>query len=625
MLRAALIFAVGFWVYWPALYGDWVWDDVLYITGNPLLHDPARFWKTWFEPGSWSEYYPLHETIQMLQWQILGNHTFGYHLANVILHVINALLVWKLLSKFGLRLAWIGGLIFAIHPVQVESVAYISELKNTLSLPFFLLAMYIWIDYEENKLGKDYRWALGLFLVAMLCKITMAPFPLVILLYAWWKRGRIEWKDLKASAPFFATSIVLGVITLKAASIHLRLHPMDDAIPLGGFFSRIACIGLTLSFYFGECIWPVNPVPVYPQWNINPPSPVQFLPWPIWCGVIYWFWTKRRGWGRHAFLGLGFFFLNLLPFSGLVANSFMKSSWVMDHLLYVPIIGLIGLAVATLDQLSERLSPFLWRCSTGVVALAMALMAWESHAYAAIFVNQETFWSYAVAHNPGCWVAHNNLGIAFIQNGRGSEAVQEYEKALNINPGLIAPRVNLGNALAQMGKMNEAMDRFQEALRIRPGDIMIKKKICNALRSSGQYEEAANVYLEILRKNPNDVEAHTDLGVVLIQMGRRLEGIQHYKEAIRLQPDFAPAHYNLGIVLGESHDMDGAIDQFQQAARLDPDDAETRYNLAVALTAVGRFQEAIEQCQEAVRINPSYTAARNFLFQLKEQRSASKS
>jgi len=246
LLRVAVIAVAGLWIYWPALYGDWISDDIMYVSQNPLLRDPARLWKAWFAPGSFIEYYPIEEWVRWGQWQLWHQDTFGYHLTNVVLHVINALLVWRLLSKFGLRFAWLGGLIFAIHPMQVESVAWISELKNTLSLPPLLLALCFLIDYEENRNRNDYFLALGLFLVAMLCKVSMAPVPFVILLYAWWKRGRIVWSDLQDSVPFFAISFVLGMTAVFIGTWYLQIHhESPDVVPIDGFFSRLAMAGLT--------------------------------------------------------------------------------------------------------------------------------------------------------------------------------------------------------------------------------------------------------------------------------------------------------------------------------------------------------------------------------------------
>ena len=223
LLKAGVIALAVLAVYWPCLGGGWIWDDHLYITHNPLLHDPARLWKAWFDPGSFIEYYPIEQSVRWGQWQIFGtadDNTFGYHLTNILLH-INALLVWRLLAKVGLRLAWLSGLIYAVHPTAVESVAWISELKNTLSQAPLLLAMCAIVDYENRNKREHYYAALVFFLAAMLCKASVSPFPIAILLYIWWKRGRIGWADIKDSAPFFAISLVLGAVTVLPA-FHLR-------------------------------------------------------------------------------------------------------------------------------------------------------------------------------------------------------------------------------------------------------------------------------------------------------------------------------------------------------------------------------------------------------------------
>jgi len=246
LLQALVIVVTVGWIYAPVLHGDWLWDDDALVSKNTIIHSPSGFWKVWFEPNDMVDYQPLKFTVAWMQWHLWGNNTLGYHLTNVVLHLVGALLVWRLLSKLGLRLAWLGGLIFAIHPVQVESVAWISELKNTLSLPPFLLAMCTWIDYEEHKRKRDYFLALGLFLAAMLCKATMVMFPVVILLYAWWKRGRVGWNDVKISAPFFALSLGMGLITVW----FLQHYAIGNAvIPLGGFSSRLACAGLVIAFW----------------------------------------------------------------------------------------------------------------------------------------------------------------------------------------------------------------------------------------------------------------------------------------------------------------------------------------------------------------------------------------
>jgi protein O-mannosyl-transferase len=511
-LMAMVIVAAGLWIYWPALHGDWLMDDDVYITQNPVLRDPNGLWKMWFLPGTLIEYYPMAQSVQWFEWQLWGSDTFGYHLVNVILHLMSALLVWRLLDKFNLRLAWLGGLLFAVHPQQVESVAWISELKNTLSLPFFLLSMCAWIDYEERHRPGSYLWAAGLFLVAMLCKISMAPFPFVILFYAWWRRGRIRWSDFTASAPFFLISLTLGIISISAGNFYSQLHNIQaPQVPLGGFFSRLALTGLSMSFYLWKSIWPVQQLLIYPQWRVDPPSLLQFLPWPILCGVIYWSWKRRQSWGRHVLLGLGFFLINLAPFLGFMVVSYMEFTWVMDHFLYLPLIGLIGLAVAGMEQIDGSLAQSVRPCAMGAVAIVLGLLAFGSRGYAAQFITEETAWRHTAEGNPEAWMAHNNLGNALARSGQFPEAMEQYQDAIAILPGYADPHSNIGNILQQEGRFSEAIEQYKQALQI----------------------------------NPNFADAHNNLGNAFYQTGRISKAMEEYEEALRINPNYTNARINL--------------------------------------------------------------------------------
>jgi len=535
LLKALLIVAAGFWVFSPAFHGDWLWDDGLLIRQNQLIHDPAGLWKIWFEPGKLVDYLPITVSVEWIEWRLWGDNTLGYHLANVILHMLGALLVWRLFSKFNLRLAWLGGLLFAIHPAVVESVAWISELKNTLSLPFFLLSMCAWIDYDRMGKRKDYFRALALFLVAMLCKATMVMFPVVILLYAWWRRNRIGWNDLKACAPFFAVSLALGLITLEF------LHPAlgVKSVPLGGLTSRLALAGLALAFYFSKCVLPIGLLPIYPRWTLDPPSLAQFLPWPILIGAIGWCWNKRTTWGRHALLGLGFFLINLAPFVGFTQAAYMSFTWVTDHVLYIPLIGLIGLAVAGCGQMDEGLPQSFRPLAIGAMALVLALLAVESHGYAGIFINQEKLWTYTLQGNPDSDVAHNNLGLVFLNSGRLPEAMGQFEAALRIKPDYAYAHNGLGNALFLSGRAAEAIGHYQEALRIDPDYPEAHNGLANALLQSGRLPEAGAESEKALKLNPNYADAHCVLGLILARRGQIPEAIEQFETAQRLNPDDA--------------------------------------------------------------------------------------
>jgi tetratricopeptide (TPR) repeat protein len=580
ILQALFIVAAGLSVFWPALHGGWLWDDDRLITGNVQLRNSSGLWSIWFAPGSEWEYYPLEQTVLWIEWQLWHNDTLGYHIVTLVLHLLNALLVWRLLGKLGLRLAWLGGLLFAIHPVQVESAAWAAELKNTLSLLPLLLAMGCYIDYEERRKTSDYLWAMGLFGVALLCKLTVVMFPVVILLYAWWKRSRIGWSDLKVSAPFFALSLAVGLMTLLSVAWDRQFTHLDPGdVPEGGFLARVALAGQEIGFYLSKSFLPVGLLPIYPKWAVDAWSPVDYLPWPILGGAAWWFWTKRESWGRHALLGLGFFVINLVPCPGFIPAPNMGYGWVMDHFLYLPIIGLIGLAVAVLGQAQERLTPAYRPTGAGAVAAVMILLAWESHGYAGLYVDSEALWTYTIGGNPEAWLAYNNLGNALEEKGLKSEAVKQYVAALQINPDYALAHNNLGNILQEAGRIPEAMTQYEEALKFKP-DLS---------------------------------SAHNNLGNALRQSGRMAEAIGHYEEALRLDPDYTEAYNDLGIAFAQTGRIPEAIGQFEYALRLDPYDVEARSNLGAMLVRSGRIAEGIEQLEEALRINPNFVAARNNL------------
>jgi len=579
LLRAAVIIALGFWIYAPALHGDWLWDDDWLIGRNSLIHDPDGLRKIWFAPTQYLiDYFPLKVSVEWLEWQLWRNDTFNYHLLNVILHVIGALLIWRLLAKLGVRLAWLGGLIFVVHPIAVESVAWISELKNTLSLPLFLLAMCSFVDYDERGRWSDYLQSIVFFLLAMFAKTTMVTFPIIILLYAWWKRGRIGWKDLKTSAPFFVVSLALGLATIW----FLHAHAIDRrGIPMmGGVLSRIALGGLSIAFYFGKCVLPVGLLPVYPRWIIDPPSLFQFLPWLVLPGALAWLWTKRETWGRHALLGFGFFLITLGPFIGFTPGSYMTFTWVMDHFLYIPVIGLIGLAAAAAGQIGKQLPPSYKPAGIGLIVIAVGCMAWGSHSYAAKFASEKEFWGYAAEHNPQAWIAHGNLALALFKENRLDEAIRHYQASLVYNPDFAESHYGLANCYRQTNQLADAEREYKRAIEIEPTDADIHNNLGGIYAQQGRFDEAIGELLTTLKLNPNNGEVHANLGGIYAQQKRINEAIAQFQESIRLNPNYAPAHASLALTYSQMGRTADAIAEYEAALRIDPNDAGSQNQLA---------------------------------------------
>ncbi len=619
LIRAALIILACAWIYWPALRGGWIWDDVAEVSRNPVLRDPNALAKIWISPVT-PDYFPLKTTFQVVMWGFWGDSPVGFHVATLVLHLFNALLFWRLLQRLGLRLAWLGGLLLVVHPLVVESVAWIAELKNTLSLAFLLPAMIAYLNYDSKTSGPRrakseqfrseaggarcpqragmrpascYCLSLACFLLATLSKSSVVMFPFVILLYGWWKRSRISWRDFADSLPFFGISLILGLVTVSFQH-HRALASWT--IPLGGLDSRIACAGLAMAFYFLKSIVPVGLLPMYPQWSVNPPSLVQFLPWPILAVALGWFWTRRATWGRPVLFGVGFFVLNLLPVLGFVSMAYMHIAWVADHFAYLPLLGLIGLGVAGLEAGANRLAaarPGLLHPAAGIVLFFFIALACASRSQAALYGDEEALWSYTLRNNPSAWMAHINLGQFLAQAGRSESAMQNYTEALRIRPDLPEAYYNRGSTLLHLGRLPDAIADFEQALRLQPRSPDVLTNLGNALARSDRLSEAISRYEQALQIEPGAVDTRANLLKALLllvpemaRVHRLPDAMAACEEVLRLDPDNPEAHANLGNLYFMQGQLPEAVMQYEATLRVHPDAAEIRTNLELAQRAL---------------------------------------
>jgi len=581
--QAVAIIVIGTAVFWPALRGTWIWDDQPEITVNALLRDPNGWWKFWIAPPT-PDFFPLKSTLQWLLWQAWQDNALGFHVVTLGLHLLSALLLVRLLRQFGLRYAWLGGLLFAIHPVVVESVAWIAELKNTSSLPPLLLAMSAYLKYDARRQKRDYVLALLWYLAAMLCKTSVVMLPAVLLLHAWWKRGRIGRHDLKTSAPFFAVALALGLVTVW----YQRYHSIGpEPLPMVGRPGQVARAGLALVFYLGKCLCPVGLVPVYPRWAVEPPSLLQFTPWLLLGAVGFVAWRRRTTWGRHVLLGLGFFGLNLVPVLGFVGMTYMRFSWVADHFVYVSLVGMVGLAVAGAGVLSDRLPSLLRRYAIGGVALVLVALAAMTYCDCAVYQSETVFWTYTLARNPDVWQGHYDLGIALMNTGQPAEAVAHFEQALRLNPRSADTHYNLANALVQLRRMPDAIHHYEESLRLQPGSSDAHCNLGNALLEQGHPAEALEHLAEAVRLSPGMSAIHANYANALTRTGHADEAVAQYSEALRLEPGNGLAHYNYGTLLLNAGRTYDAIDQLETASRLMPGNDSVRNNLNIARQRAG--------------------------------------
>lgn len=647
---------IAAWVIFsPALSGGWLWDDAAELSQNPEVKATGSLARIWLHPAH-ADYFPLKSTVQWIAWRLWGESAPAYRTLNLVLHVLSALLVWRLFARLRIPAAWFGGVLFAIHPLAVESVAWIAELKNTLSLPPLLLAACAYIDYDETGRRSRYAAALAWFLASLLCKTSGVMLPVVLLLYHGWKTGKITARNCRDALPFFAVSLVLGLVTIYFQ--HTRAIA-SVPVPIGGFGSRLAVAGVAAAFYAWKFILPLPLVPVYPRWEFNPPALWHFAPWVLLAVLLAICWRRRSTWGRHVLFGGGVFIVLVAPVLGFVAMSYMHYSWVADHFVYLPIIGLVGLTTGAVgralstDQRARRRGI---QALAVVTVLALALL---SRRHAAHFRDETALWTHTLQHNPHAAVAHDHLGAALQNAGRHAEAMGHFETAIARDPKFASPRNNLGVSLAALGRSAEAMAQFRGALQIDSDYVAARSNLANALAQGGHAEEAIAEYRAALRTRPAFSEARFNLanalylgghaeealaelrrgladrpgfapgydnaGKILVREGRTAESIPYYEMAVRLAPLEAAFHTDLGYALALSRRWKDAAAQFEEALRINPNSIDAHVNLGGVLYQNGDLKAATTQFEAALRIDPNSREARQNLNLIRQQTEGIKS
>jgi tetratricopeptide (TPR) repeat protein len=647
--QSLLIIAAGLWIFWPSLHGGWLWDDDHYITDNRFMPDPQGFWKVWLHYGDLRDYTPLTAFVHWLQWQLWGNDTLGYHLTNVALHLTSAFLVWRLFARVGLPLAWLGAVFFTVHPIMIESVAWITELKNTLSLPPLLLAMLAWLAGLKEGGPRFYYGSLALFIVSLLAKPTGMMLPVLLLGHAFWLRGRIGGSDIKAALPFFAAALVAGLVTLFPPPIHSGSGEIPLPWQIG---SAWATVGWSILFMLGKCLWPVGLLPVYPSLAVTSPSALDAVPWLALGALFVLLWLSRSGWARAILFGLGFFMINLVPVVGYTFKKYNDMIWSLDHLLYLPIIGLIALVVAALGYLEARL-PSTGRTLGRVLVAAGALaMAWGGHAYAGWFDSWESLWTNELRGDPESRIAllhlggfladdhrypeaiacfqkvlflrpndsdaHYDLGLVDYNLGRSQEEEEEYREAVRLNPGNAKAWMSLGQKLRKAGHLAEAEATFRQGLQASPDDPSLCIELGGLLLVEGKTADVVALYQHALESNPDLPQLQYNLGAALLKAGDLAGAVEHLQAAITLAPTLVAAHENFGVALAQQGQLPEAIDQFEATLRLDPANVIARNNLARALVQTGQIPPAMEQFEQVLQIDPNNVQARDGLARLKQ-------
>jgi len=625
--------------YGPAYRAGFIWDDDDYVTDNATLDDADGLARIWLEPGATPQYYPLTFTSFWLEHQVYGDAPLGYHVTNVLLHAANALLAWLVMRRLRIPGAWLAAAIFALHPVHVESVAWITERKNLLSgvgyLGALLLALGVVgaLDAAPTDRTATLRRAgvLALFVAALLAKTVACTLPVVLLLVLWWRRHRIERRTLVATLPLFAIGAALALVTIWMEHTHVGARGvLFELAPL----QRVLIAGRALWFYVATLVWPHPLSFVYERWDVDPRVWWQWL-FPVAAlavGIGLWLLRARLGrWPLVAALG---FAVTLAPALGFVDVYPMRYTFVADHYQYLASLFLIAPAAAGIALAVARFG-IPAAAVAGPLLAVLAGLTWQR---TLVFADQETLWRDVIAKDPrgsmalvnlGMWLQRHdrapeaattleeavrrapddaeilgNLGIVLASLGRGAEARTHLERAAELAPGSAQAHNNLANALAAEGRLAEAADHYRAAVRLDAGYADAQNNLANVLVQQGHPDEAITRYEAALAADPDYVTAHVNLAKVLVGAGREEEAIAHYRAAVRLDPTLADAQRALGGRLAARGEFAEAVEHLGAAARLRPQQVEAQYQFAAGLAGADRLDEAIAAYGRALALRP---------------------
>jgi tetratricopeptide (TPR) repeat protein len=607
LMWAGLLVLLTLAAYVPAIFAGFIWDDDDYVVNNMLLRDPGGLRQIWFEVGSFFQYYPLTLTSLWVNYQTSGLSPLPYHLVNVLLHAGSAVILWRLLRRLGVPGAWLAAALFALHPVQVESVAWVTERKNVLSGVFYLAAGAAYLRFarlEDPSKGHGaigwYGASLVLFVCALLSKTVVCSLPAVLLLVSWWKRGRTAKPELLRLIPFFAVGIAFAILTAWMEKHHVgavgrvwTLSPLD----------RLLVAGRALCFYAGKLLWPTNLSFIYPRWRIDAAAPWQYL-YPLAVLIILsGLWLFRRRIGLGPLVAVLCFAGTLVPALGFIDFYPMRYSFVADHFQYLASIFLIALIVAAASTLLNRVGRLTVETTVLIPALLLVVYASMTWRQGCVYRDLMTLWTDTLRKNPDCWLAHNNLGNELDRAGRGKEAMEHYQRARAIAPDFAETPLNIGISLANQGRPGEAVPYLEETLELESDNVKGRYNLGVVLMQLGRTDEAIPHLRRSVELRDDYADARHSLGVGLMLKGRLPEAVEHLQKAVELNPSFAQAQLNLGRALLAAERPADAIEPLRAAINLRPELAQAHESLAAALAGVGRTDEAVRSYHEALRMN----------------------
>jgi protein O-mannosyl-transferase len=595
--------------YLPALSAGYVWDDDALLTANKNVQSLEGLVETWKNPRANNDFYPLTHTSFWVEYHLWGYAPLGYHLDNILLHAANAVLVWLILKRLSVPGAWVAAAIFALHPVQVESVAWVAERKSVLGGLFCLLAVLLFVrvtltgdDLSVRRRRLLYGLSLACFALALLARPVMMAAAAVLPLVVWYKRGRLARGDVFRIAWYWVLAAAMAPVTIWVQYAHVKAsgQAFDFSMP-----ERVLIAGRALWFYLDKLVWPPPLIFCYDKWAIDAGAWWQWLYPAGAAAALAGLVLLRKRIGLGPLIGAGAFIIMLSPALGFFNVYWHQYYFVADHMQYLACIGLIAVATATAVRLRARIRPALWFAAV-IVLGALGVQTWQQCSH---YKDAETLWTDTIDKNPGSWMALNNRGNIYSHREDWERAIHDYDEAVRFNPDSANAYNNRGLTLASMGDLDAAIRDFDQVIRIEPENPRNYVTRGAVYASKGEFDRAIQDYDAAIGLKSDYADAYTNRGLAYAKKKEFDRAIRDYDEAVRINPDYATAYSNRGQAYSNKGDHARAIQDYDQALRLDPHQAETYLYRGNAFTLSSDYDRAIQDYSQAIQVRPNYADA----------------
>jgi protein O-mannosyl-transferase len=600
-------------------------DDDIYVTENARIHSGITWENTkWaFSTTYFGFYYPLTWLSHMLDYQLYGPWAGGHHLTSLILHILNALLLFIVLIRMTSALwkSFFVAAFFAIHPLHVESVAWISERKDVLSTFFWLLCILFYVFYAEKPSVKRYIPVFIAFLLGLLAKPMILTLPFTLLLLDYWPLKRMQFgKSVSAGKSRFKIAALprllwekMPLFLLLPIFTYLTFYAQKEAkaVISADYFPLSLRLGNALvsyCAYLGKMLLPTGLAAYYPlhvkEISTFTAGSSAFLLLTFSLAVL-WFFKSRK----YLAFGWLWYLGTLVPVIGVIQ---IGSQSMADRYTYVPLVGIFIAVVWGLAELARN-SATVRKSLSALAFAAIIIFAFLTHKQAGYWNNSVSLFERTLALTSGNWFIHNNLGAILSQQGKKDEAEFHFREALRANPSYSMAHMNLGIGLNEKGETDSAIEHFNEALRLDPKSVKILNNLGLALAKQNRFPEAVERFKEAVSIDQDFLDSRNNLAFALLLDGQQDAAIEQYREAARLNPDYADGMNNLGLALKRTGRIQEAIECFKNSVARRPDFFETRINFAETLLQAGDAEPAIEQYRQALMIKPRNDEALNNL------------